>query len=157
VDCPFCGGSNPAESKFCMHCGAPLTGPEAEAAAQQPQAQTGTPITPQMGAQRPAAPPQPTAVQPGAAQPAYAPPAAPAVPNHLVWAILVTLFCCLPFGIVAIVYASQVNTKLNAGDYEGAVRSSQNAKTWCWVSFGIGLFFTFAYVVLVMIGALAEM
>ena len=25
------------------------------------------------------------------------------IPNHLVWAILSTLFCCLPFGIVSIV------------------------------------------------------
>ena len=36
------------------------------------------------------------------------------VPNYLVQSILVTLFCCLPFGIVAIVYAAQVNGKLQA-------------------------------------------
>jgi hypothetical protein len=28
------------------------------------------------------------------------------IPNHLVWAILATLFCCLPLGIVSIVYAA---------------------------------------------------
>ena len=39
------------------------------------------------------------------------------IPNYLVQAILTTLFCCLPFGIVAIVYAAQVNTKIEAGDY----------------------------------------
>ena len=27
---------------------------------------------------------------------------APQVPNHLVWAILTTLFCCLPAGIGSI-------------------------------------------------------
>src|SRR5438093_12052328 len=32
-----------------------------------------------------------------------------AVPNYLIQAILVTLCCCLPFGIPAIVYAAQVN------------------------------------------------
>ena len=37
------------------------------------------------------------------------------VPNHLVWAILSTLFCCLPLGIVSIVFAAQVNGKLAAG------------------------------------------
>ena len=40
-------------------------------------------------------------------EPVAGPP--PYVPNHLVWAILVTIFCCLPFGIVSIVYAAQVN------------------------------------------------
>ena len=29
--------------------------------------------------------------------------------NYLVWSILVTIFCCIPFGIVAIVKSSQVN------------------------------------------------
>ncbi len=31
------------------------------------------------------------------------------VPNYLVFAILTTVFCCLPTGIPAIVYAAQVN------------------------------------------------
>ena len=52
------------------------------------------------------------------------------VPSHLVWAILATLFCCLPAGIVSIVYAAQVNGKLTAGDLEGALRASNSAKTW---------------------------
>jgi len=61
------------------------------------------------------------------------------VPNYLVQAILTTIFCCLPFGIVAIVFAAQVNSKLAAGDYAGAVQTSNQAKMWCWISFGIGL------------------
>ena len=61
------------------------------------------------------------------------------VPTHLAPAILVTLFCCLPFGIVAIVFAAQVNGKLQSDDYEGALSASNNAKTWCWISFGVGL------------------
>jgi hypothetical protein len=61
------------------------------------------------------------------------------VPNYLVWAILVTLCCCLPLGIVSIVYASQVNGKLQAGDYQGALAASKNAKMWCWIAFGLGL------------------
>ena len=36
------------------------------------------------------------------------------VPNYLVWAILATIFCCIPFGIVAIVYSSQVSGHLAA-------------------------------------------
>ena len=57
----------------------------------------------------------------------------------LVPAILVTVFCCLPFGIVSIVNAAQVNGKVEAGDIEGARRTSANAKMWAWISFGTGL------------------
>ena len=68
--------------------------------------------------------------------------------NCLVWAILSTLCCCLPFGIVAIVYAAQVDGKYAAGDYQGAVDSASKAKTWCWVSFGIGIISWIAYALL---------
>jgi hypothetical protein len=61
------------------------------------------------------------------------------VPNYLAQAILCTLFCCLPAGVVAIVFAAQVNGKLTAGDYAGAEAASAQARTWCWVSFGVGL------------------
>jgi predicted secreted protein len=49
-------------------------------------------------------------------------------PNHLVWAILSTLFCCLPLGIVSIVFAAQVNSKYAAGDVAGARESSEKAR-----------------------------
>ena len=62
----------------------------------------------------------------------------PNVPNHLVPAILVTLFCCLPFGIVSIVYAAQVNSKLAVGDVQGAIADSGRAKTWAIVSLALG-------------------
>lgn len=61
------------------------------------------------------------------------------VPNYLVQSILVTLFCCLPFGIVALVYSNKVNTKMMMGDQRGAIYASNQARTWCWISFGVGL------------------
>lgn len=64
------------------------------------------------------------------------------IPNYLAQAIPCTLFCCLPFGIVAIVQAAQVNTKLSLGDYAGAQKSSDQAKMWCWISFALGLIAT---------------
>ncbi|QWR78965.1 CD225/dispanin family protein [Candidatus Magnetomonas plexicatena] len=76
------------------------------------------------------------------------------IPNYLVYSILVTLFCCLPTGIVAIVYSSQVSGKVASGDFQGAVVSSKKAKTWCWVSFGIGIVVTIAGVGLGIISAL---
>ncbi|WP_425502002.1 CD225/dispanin family protein [Pseudoxanthomonas jiangsuensis] len=52
------------------------------------------------------------------------------VPNNLVWAILTTLFCCLPLGIVSIVYASQVDGKRAAGDVAGAREAARKAGLW---------------------------
>lgn len=69
----------------------------------------------------PPPPPPYGAMPPG--QPAGAPP-----PNNLVWAILTTIFCCLPLGIVSIVFAAQVNGKWAAGDFAGAQESSRKAK-----------------------------
>lgn len=59
--------------------------------------------------------------------------------NYLALAILSTIFCCLPFGIVSIVFASKVDSQWNAGDYNGAMESARKAKTWFWLAFGIGL------------------
>lgn len=70
-------------------------------------------------------------------------------PNYLAWAIVTTILCCLPFGIVSIVFASQVNTKWIAGDYDGAYRSSKNAKTWAWVSFAVGASVAIIYAIAV--------
>ena len=80
--------------------------------------------------------------------------APPSVPNYLIWSILSTLFCCLPAGIVAIVYASQVDGKLRSGDYEGAVQSSNNAKTWTMVSAGLGLVVGIIYFIAAIAGGL---
>ena len=53
--------------------------------------------------------------------------------------ILVTLFCCLPFGIVGIVNASNVESKYYHGDFLGALKASDNAKKWTTYGFGIGI------------------
>jgi len=62
-----------------------------------------------------------------------------AVPNHLAGAILSTLFCCLLGGIVAIVYATRVNTKLAQGDLAGATVASNKARFWIIISVIWGL------------------
>jgi len=77
-------------------------------------------------------------------------------PNHLVWAILTTLFCCLPFGIVSIVFAAQVNSKWAAGDVAGAHESSQKARRWAMVSAIVGIVVIGLYLVVVLIGGLAS-
>ena len=72
------------------------------------------------------------------------------IPNHLVWAILSTLFCCLPFGIVSIVYASQVDGKRAAGDIAGAREASGKAKFWAMLSAGLALIPITLYLIFVL-------
>ena len=70
----------------------------------------------------------------------------------LVESILVTLFCCLPFGIAGIVNASKVESRFFAGDIIGANQSSSEAKKWTLVSFWIGIAGILLYFVLLALG-----
>ena len=83
------------------------------------------------------------------------------VPNHLVWAILSTVFCCLPLGIVSIVFAAQVDGKLAAGDLAGAREASAKARFWALlatvlvlVPIALYLLFLIAFGGLAMLGGL---
>lgn len=75
------------------------------------------------------------------------------IPNYLAPAILVTIFCCFPLGIVGLIYAAQVNGRLIAGEYEKAVSASLSARLWCWITFGVGIllwcFYMFLYTVII--------
>lgn len=73
------------------------------------------------------------------------------VPNHLVWAILSTLFCCLPLGIVSIVKAAEVNGKLASGDLDGARASSDAAKKWAIWSAAVTLVLVAVYFVFLIL------
>ena len=72
-------------------------------------------------------------------QPNYAQSQRPPKPdNYLVWAILTTIFCCLPLGIISIVYASKVDSQYSAGDYIGAQDSSNKAKNFAiWAAISV--------------------
>ena len=81
--------------------------------------------------------------------------------NYLVWAILSTLLCCLPFGIVAIVKSSKVATLWYAGNHAEAIQASNDAKKWSIISAVVGLvgglLYVIFYVILVAIGVGAEL
>ncbi len=59
--------------------------------------------------------------------------------NWLVESILVTIFCCLPFGVVGIINASKVNAAVAAGNMEEAARLSKEAGKWTKIGFFVGL------------------
>ena len=59
--------------------------------------------------------------------------------NYLVWAILSTVCCCLPFGIVSIVYAAKVDSLYTSKQYEAALEASGKAKMWTLIAAGSGV------------------
>ena len=71
--------------------------------------------------------------------------------NWLAESILVTLFCCLPFGIAGIVNAAQVSSKFAAGDHDGALRASQEAGKWTKIGFWVGIGVIALYVLFVVV------
>ena len=78
------------------------------------------------------------------------------IPNDLVQSILVTLCCCQLPGLVAVVYAAQVNGLVRAGDFAAARRASRIAYIWAWVGVGLALVFGLGYLAVVMIGLAAK-
>lgn len=59
--------------------------------------------------------------------------------SYMAISILLTIFCCLPFGIVACIKSAGVSDCLAKGDYDGAWRNSRSALTWIWVSLICGV------------------
>jgi hypothetical protein len=49
------------------------------------------------------------------------------------------VFCCIPIGVISIVFAAQVNSKVAAGDIAGAMESSKKAKLFMFIAIGAGL------------------
>jgi hypothetical protein len=110
--CPKCGKENAEGSSFCKSCG------ESFAISGQVSAPVQTTPPPYQGAPR----------QPAGQSDV------PRIPNYLVWSIISLLFFFLIGGIVALVYATRVDSRLASGDVAGAQNASNKAKTWCVVS-----------------------
>ena len=77
--------------------------------------------------------------------------AAGTVPNYLVPAII-SIFCCWPLAIPAIIFATQVNSKLAAGDTAGAEDSSKKAKMFSFIAIGLGVLCILIYVIMLILG-----
>ena len=73
------------------------------------------------------------------------------VPNYMVPAII-SIFCCWPLAIPAIIFATQVNSKLAAGDTAGAEDSSKKAKMFSFIAIGIGVVIILIYVIMLILG-----
>ena len=65
--------------------------------------------------------------------------------NYLVWAILSTVLCCLPLGIVAIVKASKVDSLWAQGLQDEAIQTAKDAKKWAIIGAASGAIFIVLY------------
>ena len=157
MKCPNCSAECSGENSQCEFCGYQFS---ASAETIPPDEVVVPPPVPDF-----APPPIPASFEsdnPYAASDSssYGPPQilpAYAVPNHLALsisaAVLTLCFCCIPFGIVPVIFSTQVNSKLAAGDYAGAQSASETAKLWSWICIGVALV-VFAFSTLVNLGTL---
>ena len=132
--CPNCGKPNPDNAQTCISC-------QAQMPLQQPANQGSWGHPGQM--QQPTS--NPYASPPNKPMHMQGPPRD--VPNNMLLALICTLLCCMPFGLVGVVYASQVSGKVLAGQYEEAENSARQAKVWSILGIVIGGLVTVGYVV----------
>ena len=119
--CSSCGKEVAPGSQFCAGCGAPVEGEAGEA---PPPVPASTPTG-------------------GSSSPREA--RVPHIESHLAKAVIATVLCCLPLGIVAIVYAAKVDGQRSSGDIKGALISSSKADSWGNIAIGSGLVFGVLY------------
>jgi hypothetical protein len=70
--------------------------------------------------------------------------------NNLVWAIICTVLCCLPLGIVAIIKSTKVKELWLQGDHAGAQKAADDAKKyaiWGMVAGGVVVILYIIFVV----------
>lgn len=126
--CPKCGAELAEGTAFCPKCGYQVSVESQPASSNQPS-QTQTPSQPEKK---------------------------PCPESYLLYSILATLFCCLPFGIVGIIKSAQVSSKYQAGDYDGALQSSNDAKKWSLIALVCGLVWLVLYVIFFVIIGVAS-
>lgn len=74
---------------------------------------------------------------------------------YLILSIISTLCCCLPFGVVGIVFSAKINSAMLAGNLEEAQNNAKMARIWIIVSFASGLLTWLIYMVLIVTGAVS--
>jgi hypothetical protein len=78
------------------------------------------------------------------------------VKTYLVESILVTLLCCMPLGVVAIVFAAQASSLLSIQQYQLALKSAETAKKWMIASLICGIVVSIIYVGLSILAQVAQ-
>lgn len=81
----------------------------------------------------------------------------PLKPNNWLWqSIVATILCCIPFGVVGIIYAAKVDSLYFDGKYGESERVAQKAKMWTLISVGAALLYWVLWVIMFATGNLPE-
>ena len=137
--CSKCGAHLEEGAHFCSQCGHAVPAPEPEQELDtrdpnetiadevspvmryEPSSDSGGPVPPSRKRERrdreaPRTPDRPEPLR--------------GTKSYLALAIVSTIFCCLPLGIVAIVYAALANQAAGTGDAHGFQRAQASARMW---------------------------
>jgi len=134
--CSRCGANVPDNTGFCTNCGNAATVSPTPSYAPQGYASQA---------------PQGYAPQSYAPQSYGAP---PAVSDYLIWSIITTLCCCLPLGIVGLIFSINCKNDLTAGRYDSAVKNA-NVAFYCNLIGLIGSLIGWVIYAIVVIAAVA--
>ncbi|KAA8501947.1 zinc-ribbon domain-containing protein [Mediterraneibacter catenae] len=163
MNCTNCYQEIPDGSRFCPHCGAKQPEPAAQTETDQSASDAYSTYTQTNSTQQDTQYQDPNAQNygydyqnsqyqtPPVYQSAYEPEKPINWVPYLVLSIISTV-CCLPFGIVGIVYAAKINSAMNAGDYAEAERSARLAKIWIIVAFVVGIIVNVIYTLMIFAG-----
>ncbi len=153
MNCPKCGSMNNDGVRFCTSCGV-----EMSTAAAPPVVNANTqPYTPAPETQQYTPAPETQQYTPNYNAPtANNPPAgAPKGSTYLIWSILSTLFCCLPFGVAGIIFAAKIDALVAQGDIMGAEEAAKKAKLFTIIAAVGGGVIMIAYFALIVLGGLS--
>lgn len=123
--CVNCNSEVVDGMQFCPHCGSPMISQQRPQSGQYYQPQSGQYQQPMQGQYQ----------QPYASGNSYL---CSKPKNNMVWAILSTVLCCIPFGIYSIILASKVNGLYESGNYDEAQRMANEAKKWAIIAVVVG-------------------
>ncbi|WP_103348168.1 CD225/dispanin family protein [Amycolatopsis sp. CA-128772] len=85
----------------------------------------------------------------------YPPNYGPPPDNNMVWAILSTVLCCLPLGVVAIVKAGQVQSLWFQGFHAEAQKAAADARKWAmWSAISVGILLLLYIIFFVVLSAI---
>ncbi|MDD3192846.1 MAG: CD225/dispanin family protein [Oscillospiraceae bacterium] len=70
------------------------------------------------------------------------------------WSIIVSVACCLPLGIVSIVYASKINSAMAVGNYQLAQGAAKKSKLFSIIGGCVGAVFAILYFTLSVLAAI---
>ena len=97
--------------------------------------------------------------QPAAPQQTATPRQPVEVTDWLIPSILSTMLCCVPLGVVSIVFAAQANSLAGQGKYEDARKAADKAKLFFFLAVGLWVLavalYILVYVFMIIIGVSA--